>query len=85
MIAIIETDDFKKKLGKLPKDATRLYDKQKGVFTSNWLDGRLHTKKLIGVPGYSFRITRSYRVLFYFYDDKTVIFVDIGHRKDIYK
>lgn len=85
MINIIETDHFRKKLKKLPKNIIKLYDKQKNIFALNWLDSRLHTKKLIGVDGYSFRITRGYRVLFYFYDDKTVVFVDIGHRKDIYE
>ncbi len=85
MISIGQTDDFKKKLEKLPKSIIRLYDKQKNIFELNWLDSRLHTKKLVGLNGYSFRITRNYRVLFYFQDDKRVIFVDIGHRKDIYE
>lgn len=84
MIGIIETDDFRKSLNKLPRDVIRLYEKQKDIFTLNWLDSRLHTKKLIGEDSYSLRITRSYRVIFYFYDDKTVVFVNIGHRKDIY-
>ena len=84
MIDIIETDDFRKSLDKLPGDVVRLYEKQKSIFTKSWLDARLHTKKLTDVNIYSFRITRNYRVLFYFYNDKTVVFVDIGHRKDIY-
>lgn len=84
MIDIIEIDDFKKKLEKLPKHIIKLYSKQKNVFTVNWLDGKLHAKKLADMNGYSFRITINYRVLFYFYDNKTVIFVSIGHRKDIY-
>lgn len=84
MIAITETDDFKKKLDRLPKSIVRIYERQKNIFLADWLDSRLHIKKLIDINGYSFRITRNYRVLFYFYTDETVVFVDIGHRKDVY-
>lgn len=83
MTAVIETDDFKKRLGKLPKNVVHLYQKQKGIFKIHWRDSRLHTKKLVDL-GYSFRVTRSYRVLFYFYTDTTAVFVDIGDRKNIY-
>ncbi len=82
---IIETDDFKKKSVKLPKNSIKIYSKQKQIFLRNWMDPRLHTKKLVGSQDYSFRITRNYRVIFYFYKDETVIFANIGHRKDIYE
>ena len=85
MINVIEIEDFKGKLEKLPNNIVKLYSKQKSIFEVSWLDARLHTKKLIGVNGYSFRVTRNYRVLFYFQDDETVVFVDIGHRKDVYE
>lgn len=85
MITIIETGDFSKKLDKLPENILKIYHKHKRIFSLNWLDARLHTKKLIGSEDYSFRITRNYRVIFYFYEDETVVFVDIGHRKDIYE
>ncbi|OGZ66319.1 MAG: hypothetical protein A3C50_01280 [Candidatus Staskawiczbacteria bacterium RIFCSPHIGHO2_02_FULL_43_16] len=85
MISIGQTDDFRKKLEKLPKSIVRLYTKQKYIFELDWRDSRLHVKKLVDLNGYSFRITRNYRVLFYFQDDKRIIFVDIGHRKDIYE
>lgn len=85
MIAIIEIDNFQKKLEKLPKNLIKIYRKQKHIFSLNWLDSRLHTKKLAGSEDYSFRITRNYRVIFYFYEDETVVFADIGHRKDVYE
>jgi len=85
MTKIIFDDYFGKKLIKLPKDVIKIYEKQEKIFTGNWLDGRLHTKKLIGVNWYSFRVTRNYRVLFYFHDTEVVVFTDIGHRKDIYE
>ncbi len=85
MTKIIFDDYFGKKLAKLPKDVIKVYRKQERIFINSWLDGRLHTKKLIGVNWYSFRVTRNYRVLFYFYESEVVVFTDIGHRKDIYE
>ncbi|MDO8530445.1 MAG: hypothetical protein Q7S10_03525 [bacterium] len=85
MTKIIFDDYLVKKLAKLPKDVFKIYKKQERIFTENWLDSRLHTKKLIGVNWYSFRVTRNYRVLFYFQDVDVVVFTDIGHRKDIYE
>ena len=82
---ILETKDFRKELEKLPKRIKKLFQRQKSIFKKNWLDPRLHTKRIKELPGvYSFRITRSYRVLFYFRDDDAIFFA-IGHRKDIYR
>jgi mRNA-degrading endonuclease RelE of RelBE toxin-antitoxin system len=82
---IIETEDFKKDFEDLPISIRKLYQKQKEIFKQNWLDPRLHTKRIKELPGvYSFRITRRYRALFYFRNND-VIFFKIGHRKDIYK
>ena len=83
---IIETDDFDRAFKKLPKNTQRLYSIQRNRFQENWRDSRLHIKKVESLPlALSFRITRHYRVLFYFQNDKTVIFFDIDHRKDIYR
>jgi len=82
---IIETEDFRKDFKDLPVSIRKLYQKQKEIFKQNWLDPRLHTKRIKELPGvYSFRITRRYRALFYFRNND-VIFFKIGHRKDIYK
>jgi len=82
---ILETKDFRKELEKLPKRIKKLFQRQKSIFKKNWLDPRLHTKRIKELPGvYSFRITRSYRVLFYFRDDEAIFFA-IGHRKDVYR
>ncbi len=82
---IKETSDFKKDLEELPREAIEIYKKQKQIFSTNWLDSRLHTKRLKELSGvHSFRVTRRYRVLFYF-QEKTAIFFKIGHRKDIYE
>ena len=84
MIAI-ETEDFLKDIRGLPKSIADIFAKQKEIFTENWLDVRLHTKRVKEFSGvYSFRITRRYRALFYF-AEKTAVFFKIGHRKDIYE
>jgi len=84
-MSIIETEDFKKDLKDFPSDIRRLFQKQKAIFKQNWLDARLHTKRIKELPGvYSFRITRRYRVLFYFRNGEAIFF-KIGHRKEIYR
>jgi mRNA-degrading endonuclease RelE of RelBE toxin-antitoxin system len=84
-MSIIETEDFKKDLKDFPSDIRRLFQKQKAIFKQNWLDPRLHTKRIKELPGvYSFRITRRYRVLFYFRNGEAIFF-KIGHRKEIYR
>jgi len=84
MIRIIETDEFIKDLKKLPSSIQKIYQKQKNIFQANWLDTRLHTKRIKELSGvYSFRITRRYRVLFYFRKEDCIFF-KIGHRKSIY-
>ncbi|MDD3735363.1 MAG: hypothetical protein PHO31_02710 [Candidatus Pacebacteria bacterium] len=82
---IEKTNAFIKEYNKLPSKVKSLYQKQEEIFISNWLDPRLHTKRIKEMPGvYSFRITRRYRVLFYF-SQEVAIFFAIGHRKEIYK
>ncbi len=84
-MVIRKTDDFTKGLNRLPKEIKELYREQETLFVSNWLDPRLHTKRLKELHGvYSFRITRRYRTLFYFRRDEAIFF-NIGHRKEIYE
>ncbi len=81
---IRKTKDFNKNLEKLPKEAKTIFQKQEAIFNKNWLDPRLHTKRIKELEGaYSFRVTRAYRVLFYFINREAVFF-SIGHRRDIY-
>ena len=64
---ITKTEDFTKSFGKLPRDAQRLYRVQEERFTADWRDSRLHVKKIRQLPhALSFRVTRRYRVFFYF-------------------
>lgn len=83
---IIKTEDFVKTFEKLPKEIRRLYLVQENRFAINWHDARLHIKKIRSLLfALSFRITRRYRVFFYFRDSNAAIFFAIDHRKDIYK
>jgi mRNA-degrading endonuclease RelE of RelBE toxin-antitoxin system len=83
---IVQTDDFKKALAKLPLSAQKAFVIQESRFVENPRDSRLHIKKLQGLEGvFSFRVTREYRVLFYFHAEKVVIFFAVGHRKDVYR
>lgn len=83
---IVKTSDFIRILNNLPKDIQRLYAMQEGRFRENWRDPRLHIKKVRALRfAMSFRITRRYRVFFYFQNTETVIFFEIDHRKDIYR
>ena len=82
---IIKTDDFVRVFTKLPKEIQRLYLIQEKRFLSNWRDPRLHIKKVRTLQlSMSFRITRRYRAFFYFQDDESAIFFEIGHRKSSY-
>ncbi len=83
---IIQTDDFKKSFAKLPQEIKRLYAVQENIFKKNWRDPRLHIKSVKILPqALSFRITRRYRVFFYFQNTQTSIFFEVDHRKDVYR
>ena len=83
---IIKTDDFNRTFKDLPVEIQCLCTAQEKRFRVNWRDPRLHIKKVRTLPFVlSFRITRRYRVFFYFKDSETAIFFEIDHRKDIYK
>lgn len=81
---ILKTKDFEKELRNLSLKIRNLFQKQENIFKENWLDPRLHTKRIKELSSvYSFRITRQYRALFYFRNNEAVFFT-IGHRKDVY-
>jgi mRNA-degrading endonuclease RelE of RelBE toxin-antitoxin system len=83
-MVIHKTDDFLRAVSRLPKGIQDLFKRQERIFQGNWLDPRLHTKRVKELPGaYSFRITRRYRAFFYWKDEEAVFFT-IGHRKDVY-
>ena len=83
---IIKTKDFNKAFEKLPKEIQELYAEQEKRFEKDWREQRLHIKKVRSLKfALSFRITRRYRVFFYFQNTDKAIFFDVDHRKDAYK
>ena len=75
---------FPKMLERLPGNIQELFFKHQDIFKADWRDPRLHLKQMRGKPiTFSFRITRSYRVFFYFRAPDEVTMYAIGHRKDI--
>lgn len=83
---IIKTNDFRKSFRGLPKEIPKIYALQEKRFKENWRDPRLHVKKVNILPlALSFRITRRYRVFFYFQNAETAIFFEVDHRKDAYR
>ena len=83
---VIQTDEFQRAFRKLPKEIRRLYARQEERFRADWRDPRLHVKKVKELPyALSFRITRRYRVFFYFQHPESAIYFNVGHRKDAYR
>ena len=84
-MVIRKTEDFLQDVERLPTGIQELLQKQEAIFRGNWLDPRLHTKRMRELSGvYSFRITRRYRALFYWKAEEAVFF-SMGHRKDVYR
>ena len=83
---IIRSADLERTLKTLSVDMRRFYLIQENRFKNDRRDPRLHIKKVHGLPNtFSFRVTRNFRVLFYFHTQDTTIFFAIDDRKDIYK
>ena len=83
---IIQTAEFERSLQKLPANIQRLCAAQTEHLLHDRRDARLHIKKLRGLAEvYSFRVTRSYRALFYFDRTGDIILFEIDDRKDVYR
>ncbi len=81
------TDEFLKRYRQLPSSIRKKAEKQEKLFRQNPFYPSLHTEKLEpkGKQVWSFRIDRSYRVLFRFVDGGDVIFLTVGPHDWIYK
>ena len=78
---------FLKDVRALPLEAQEKLVKLLDMLRRDAFDARLHTKALSAplVGRFSFRITRRYRVFFYFKNANMAVFFEIDHRKDIYR
>lgn len=83
---ITETEKFRKSLDSLQLSTRKKVKKQFKLFIQNLFHPSLHTEKLEPKNKnlWSFRIDKSYRVIFTFMDKKTVLLLDVGPH-DIYK
>jgi len=81
------TGKFEKQYRKLPKRIKEKTEKQEKLFRNNPFHPSLHTEKL--TPRFkqiwSFRIDKSYRVIFKFLEKDTVLFLNVGPHDYIYK
>lgn len=86
MDVIIE-QNFLKSAKRLPAPISSVLAKKILLLSTNPYHPLLHTKKLTGnLKGFlSFRITRDWRVIFYFMGDDSIHLLDVGHRKEVYK
>jgi len=84
---VILEQSFLKSAKKLPIETRQKLSRLVGLLEANVYHPLLHTKKLTGrMAGFfSFRITRDWRVIFYFKSPSTIHVLEVKHRKDIYR
>ncbi|MDP3735312.1 MAG: type II toxin-antitoxin system YoeB family toxin [bacterium] len=87
MLEIRYTPEFKKRYGELPGAVQKKAERRENVFRQNPFHPALRTEKLEPrrKEYWSFRIDRTYRILFRFRDQNTIYFLTCGHHKWIYR
>lgn len=84
---IILEESFLRSAKRLPPNIKKKLADLVKLLKSNPFHPLLHTKYLGGLLAglLSFRVSRDYRVIFYFADPQTIRLLKTGHRKDIYR
>ena len=79
--------NFLKAVSALPKNIQIKLAKLLEILRQNPFHALLHTKHLSEkLTGFlSFRITREWRVTFYFKDAESIHLINVAHRRDIYR
>ena len=87
MIDIFYTPEFKRRYQELPLHIQKKAERREKLFRENAFYPSLMTEKLAPREKeyWSFRIDRSYRILFRFRNPKGVIFMTCGHHNWIYR
>jgi len=87
MIKIRYSERFLRAARKLPSPQQKKLASLLETLQEDPFHPQLHTKPLVGeLSGlYAFRITRDWRVIFQFLNEKTIHLIEVGHRKDIYR
>jgi addiction module RelE/StbE family toxin len=87
MIRLVYSGNFLKSTRQLPppilKKLTRLLEKLRETPDHPLLHSKQRTGDLAGF--FSFRITRDWRVMFQFDNQKTIYLLRVAHRKDMYR
>ncbi|MEK9156909.1 MAG: type II toxin-antitoxin system RelE/ParE family toxin [Patescibacteria group bacterium] len=87
MFSIIVTEEFEKRFSDLPTRIQKKLIKQEKFLRENPLHPSLHTEKLQPkIKEYwSFRIDKSYRVLFRFTEKDELILITVGTHDWVYR
>jgi mRNA-degrading endonuclease RelE of RelBE toxin-antitoxin system len=87
MLEISVTDEFRERFKALPAPVKKKFGKQLVLFQAYSHHPSLHVEKLNPKDHqiWSFRIDRSYRVLFRFLDGNKALFLTVGHHGWIYR
>ncbi len=84
---IITTREFEDRYVRLPIIIQKRAEKQERLFCHNPFYPSLNTEKLEPKSKnvWSFRVDKSYRIIFRFVDSKTVLFLTIGRHDWVYR
>lgn len=87
MLQIFVTQEFAKRYQNLPDLIKKKAEKQEGLFRRNPFHPSLHTEKLEpkNKQVWSFRIDKSYRIIFRFIERNKILFLTVGPHNWIYK
>lgn len=87
MMEVFVTKEFIKRYQDLPSSIKKKAERRENIFRRNPYHPSLHTEKLEpkGRQVWSFRIDKSYRIIFRFIRENRVVFLTIGHHNWIYK
>ena len=87
MYELLATKEFTERFHELPVAIQRKLEKQSRIFTTNPFHPSLHTEKLQPKEKqyWSFRVDRSYRVLFRFNDRNQILLITVGTHDWVYR
>lgn len=87
MVRVYYAKKFLKQVKSLPLVQQNKLTQLIQLLSDDPQDSRLHSKRLQGEMKHllSFRITRDWRVIFRFLENNSVEFMEVEHRKDIYR
>lgn len=86
MIEVLATQEFQKKYQKLPLTIQKKAEKQEKLFRKNPFHPSLHSEKLEPKKKqvWSFRVDKSYRIIFRFLNSNKILLLTVGPHDWIY-